>query len=76
MWTDYFKLIGIRPGRVVTHRHGTLDFSRSDLCIDTLKSLYDQGFSYLKLSKKGKDKFALKKEQVVEPVPDQDSDKD
>jgi len=75
MWTDYFKVTGIQPGRVVTHRHGTLDLSRPDLSIDTLKSLYDQGFPYLKLTKKGKDKFAPKKKQTTKSVPDQEKAK-
>ena len=54
MWQAYFKVIGIQPGRVVTPRHGCLDFSSQDLPVETLKELYEEGFPYLKITRKGR----------------------
>ncbi len=49
----YFKLIGIEPGKVITARFGAIDF-RQQVAFETLKSLYDDGFPYLKLTSEGK----------------------
>ena len=49
----YFKLNGIKPGRVVTARFGVIDFSRP-VDLETLKLLYHEGFPYLKLTSEGK----------------------
>jgi hypothetical protein len=50
---SYFKLVGIEPGKVVTSRFGVIDFSL-DVPFDVLKTLFDSGFPYLKLSTEGK----------------------
>ena len=57
MWQDYFKVKGIRPGRVVTFRHGTLDFSNPKLPLQTIFELYEEDFPYLVITAKGKEKF-------------------
>jgi hypothetical protein len=49
----YFKLNGIKPGRVVTARFGVIDFSRP-VDLETLKLLFHEGFPYLKLTSEGK----------------------
>jgi len=49
----YFKLTGIEPGKVITARFGAIDFSQQ-VSFETLKSLYDDGFPYLKLTSEGK----------------------
>ncbi len=57
MWQVYFKVKGIQPGRVVTPRHGCLDFSRRDIPFETIKELYESGFPYLALTPRGKKKL-------------------
>ena len=49
----YFKLKGIEPGRVYTARFGTIDF-REEVKFETLKSLFDSGFPYLRLTVEGR----------------------
>lgn len=48
MWKDNFKLIGIKPGKVITRQFGELDFSRDDLPEEQLEELCKSGFPYLK----------------------------
>ncbi len=55
----YFKLIGIEPGKVITARFGAIDF-RQQVAFETLKSLYDDGFPYLKLTSEGKNALLTK----------------
>lgn len=55
----YFKLIGIEPGKVITARFGAIDFSQQ-VSFETLKSLYDDGFPYLKLTSEGKNALLTK----------------
>ncbi len=57
MWSEYFKVIGIRPGKVVVPRYGTLDFSKPDLPEATLLDLCENNFPYLEITEKGKEKF-------------------
>ena len=54
MWTEYFRLIKLRRGRVITPSHGEIDFSRDDIPVETCKELYAQGFPYLELTGLGK----------------------
>ena len=48
----YYRLVGIEPGIVITFQFGALDF-RENLPLDVLEKLYNDGFSYLKLTKQG-----------------------
>lgn len=57
MWTKYFKLIKIRRGRVITPRHGEIDFSRDDIPIEICKELYEEDFQYLEITEEGKREF-------------------
>jgi hypothetical protein len=57
----YFKLKGIEPGRVVTARFGVIDF-RLPASFEILKSLFDDGFPYLKLTTEGKNALLNKHE--------------
>jgi len=54
MWTDYFRFIKLRRGRVITPSHGEIDFSRDDISVETCKELFDRGFPYLELTELGK----------------------
>jgi hypothetical protein len=57
MWTEYFKMVKVHRGRIVTQSHGELDFSRDNIPVETCKELYDQGFPYLELTELGKKKL-------------------
>lgn len=66
MWTDYFKFIKLRRGRVITPSHGEIDFSRDDIPVETCKELYDGGFPYLELTEMGeKELYGIKKEIIL-----------
>ena len=72
IWTDYFTLIKVLPGRIVTPRYGTLDFSDPSLPVEKVRALYEEGFPYLEPTALGKDLlYSLKKplgpEQGIEP---------
>jgi len=54
MWKRYFNFIKLVPGRVVTHCFGTIDFSRDDIPVQTIKTLYENGFPYLEITEIGK----------------------
>jgi hypothetical protein len=64
MWQEFFIVTGIHPGRVVTHRHGTLDLSRENIPLETVKALYDDGFPYVKLTEKGKAELYTQKQNT------------
>jgi len=67
MWTDYFKFVKLRRGRVIVPSHGEIDFSRDDISVETCKELFDRGFSYLELTELGK-KELYGIDLVAEPV--------
>ena len=54
MWKRYFTFIKLVPGRVVTHRFGTIDFSSDSIPLETLKILYETNFPYLEITELGK----------------------
>lgn len=53
IWTDYFTLIKVRPGRIVTPRYGTLDFSDPHLPVEKLLALFEDDFPYLRITPQG-----------------------
>ena len=57
MWHKYFNFIKLVPGKVVVPKHGTIDFSRDNLPLDLLKTLYEKKFPYLEITPEGKQKF-------------------
>jgi len=72
IWTDYFNLIKVLPGRIVTPRYGTLDFGDPNLQVEKVRALYKDGFPYLELTTLGKDSlYSLSEpedtEQGIEP---------
>jgi hypothetical protein len=65
MWTDYFRFIKLRRGRVITPSHGEIDFSRDDVPVETCRELYEKGFPYLELTEEGEQKlFCIEPEKV------------
>ena len=54
MWTDYFKLIRLKPGKVITFLCGEVDFSKENLPIEVLKNLWESDFPYLQITELGK----------------------
>ena len=67
MWTNYFKFVKLRRGRVITPSHGEIDFSRDDISIETCKKLFELGFPYLELTELGR-KELNGIDPVAEPV--------
>lgn len=69
MWQKYFKLKKIVPGRVVT-RHGTIDFSKNNLSLELLKTLYESDFPYLEITDEGmKTLYGIKPKKTVVKKP-------
>jgi len=54
MWRDYFKLIRIKPGRVITFLCGEVDFRKDNLSLEVLKKLWESDFPYLQITEFGK----------------------
>jgi hypothetical protein len=63
MWTKYFKVVKIRRGRVITPRHGEIDFSRNNIPVEICQQLYEEDFPYLEITEEGK-----KELYGIEPV--------
>ncbi|TSA33874.1 MAG: hypothetical protein D4R64_13190 [Porphyromonadaceae bacterium] len=55
IWTDYFNLIKVLPGRIVTPRFGSLDFGDPSLPVEKIRALFEDGFPYLELTPLGKE---------------------
>ena len=53
IWTDYFTLIKVLPGRIVTPRFGTLDFSDPSLPVEKVQALFEDDFPYLQITPLG-----------------------
>ena len=53
MWNDYFTLINVLPGRIVTPRLGTLDFSDPCLPVEKVQALFEDDFPYLQITPLG-----------------------
>lgn len=84
MWTKYFKMVGIRRGRVITPRHGEIDFNRDDISVEICQQLYEEDFPYLEITEEGKKElYGAEKEEptstasrsvgdppIIEPLPE------
>ena len=53
IWTDYFTLVKVLPGRIITPRFGTLDFSDPSLPLQKLQALFEDDFLYLQIAPLG-----------------------
>jgi hypothetical protein len=76
IWTDYFTLIKVLPGRIVTPRFGTLDFSDPHLPVEKLQALFEDDFPYLKITPQGMEALypipplaKLPSKKVEPPIP-------
>lgn len=54
MWQEYFRLVKLKPGKVVTALLGEIDFSNDSVPIEKIKLLYENGFPYLEITDEGK----------------------
>lgn len=83
MWKRYFKIIKLRPGRVVTQQFGELDFSSDKIPVETVKALYENDFPYLEITPEGEKELygilpevkveeaeAITEELIAEEIPD------
>ena len=55
MWRRYFKLIKLRPGKVINQEFGEIDFRKDNIPVDTLKKLFESDFPYLEITDEGKE---------------------
>ena len=55
IWPDCFKLIKVLPGRIVTPRFGTLDFSDPNLPVEKVQAMFEDDFPYLQITPLGMD---------------------
>lgn len=71
MWTKYFKVIKVRPGKIVTSSHGELDFSRDNISVEICKELFESDFPYLEITEEGKKElYGIEpKADIVEETP-------
>ncbi|TLX73712.1 hypothetical protein E9993_14740 [Labilibacter sediminis] len=46
-WKTKFKLVGVKPGKIMTRQFGVLDFSRDDVPVEKCDRLVKDGFPYL-----------------------------
>jgi len=71
MWQTYFRLVKLKPGKVVTALLGEIDFSSDSVPLEKIKQLYENNFPYLEITEEGKkylygiDKLAIKAEKKV-----------
>jgi len=71
MWQEYFRLVKLKPGKVVTALLGEIDFSSDSIPPEKIKQLYQSGFPYLEITEEGKkylygiEKLAIKSEKKV-----------
>jgi len=71
MWTQYFKLVKLRRGRVITPSHGEIDFSRDDIPVEICKELFEKDFLYLEITEEGKKElYGIVTEEEVDEVKD------
>lgn len=68
MWKSYFNFIKLVPGKVVTHGFGTIDFSRDDIPVQTIKTLFENGFPYLQITEHGKAELYNTTDETAGPV--------
>ena len=47
-------MVKVRRGRLITPRHGEIDFSRDDIPVETCKELFEEDFPYLEITEEGK----------------------
>ena len=71
MWKTYFKLIKIKPGKVVVPGHGKIDFNSDKLPVELCRKLCESGFPYLEMTKEGKEKFSKAEPEKKQNKPDQ-----
>lgn len=70
MWQKYFKLVKLKPGKVVTALLGEIDFSSNSIPLEKLKQLYENDFPYLEITDEGK-----RESYGLQHVKDKDSTK-
>ena len=52
-WKNYFKVIRIIPGPVVTRKHGEIDLSQDNISLEIIQDLYENDSPYLELTPEG-----------------------
>lgn len=75
MWKTYFKLKGLKPGKVFVPNFGEVDFSVDNLPVETVQAIYEAGHDLLELTPEGKTKLYPEPKAKEEPTPKEKSTK-
>ena len=67
MWRKYFKIKGIRPGKVVFPGFGTIDFTNNNIDVDLLRRIFEADMPYLEMTLEGMDYFYGTQEEEAQP---------
>lgn len=54
LWTTYYKVVGIKPGKVVVPGIGEVDLSNEKLPVEFVQKIHDKGCQFLELTEEGK----------------------
>lgn len=46
-WKQKYKVVGVKPGPVITPKHGTINLTREDIPLEKMDQLYAEGFPYI-----------------------------
>ena len=57
-WTTYYKVVGIKPGKVVIPGTGEVDLSDEKLSLDMVRRIHNKGCHFLELTEEGKKMFS------------------
>ena len=69
MWSKYFKLKGLVPGRVVVAGYGEIDFSQN-VPVETCRELFENDWPFIDITEEGKLKFYdIGKPDDLKPLP-------
>ena len=68
MWQEYFRLVKLKPGKVVTALLGEIDFSSDSIPLEKIKQLYESNFPYLEITEQGKSELYGSKPVIEKAV--------
>lgn len=46
-WKDQYRVVGVKPGRIITRQYGEMDFTHDDIPCEKCERLVKEGFPYL-----------------------------
>lgn len=46
-WKQKYKVKGVKPGKIVTPKHGTIDLRKEDIPLELMDQLHAEKFPYI-----------------------------